>query len=563
MKFLRPLLALALLLILIVAILLWWNTPSRVDMANYAPADSLVYVEFNNLEDVANAIQHSEVWQSAATITKSKPAAPNRFMRAAARAGIGPLPAVLFARAQLALVVVGLNTTEETDTLKVRPEVAIIAETHTSKWRTKPAAVEAVKQLANFAYGASMCAERNADAEYIECSVAGGERKIVGAVEGTVVVVGNTDNAVRACLDVRRGTRPSIHTDTELLKVRASLASEKALAFGYISPLNSAKIFSWAAPLVLMGHAPGDQQLEQLLAVSAGKILRGAAWTATPSQEGIEDRFLFSLEPGVVSRLQPAFETAEQAQDFWKLVPEGFQSLTIYRNKTPAAAWSSLNSAVAFKLDALPAVLFGTLLRSSLLSYGISDPKEALATLSPPLFTLKPSTNTDGSILVARVIDEARLKRSLTQEIFKGGKGEILEGLEAKVDPDKEFAAVFADGYVLLGKSENMRAGLLALQQKAADVKELQHSAQESSAPIVTYANDEARLNNFILTLLKLQGRRLSSDEVAKLQNTLHSADLVSTETRLNAFGIERTTHSAFGQFSTFISLLQPDSASR
>jgi len=149
------------------------------------------------------------------------------------------------------------------------------------------------------------------------------------------------------------------------------------------------------------------------------------------------------------------------------------------------------------------------------------------------------------------------------QEVFKGTQGEILEGLTAKVDPEKEFAAVFADGYVLLGKSENMRAGLSALQQKVADVKELQQSAQESSAPIVTYANDEARLNNFILTLLKLQGRRLSSDEVAKLQNTLHTADLVSTETRLNAFGIERTTHSAFGQFSTFISLLQPEGANR
>src|SRR6185436_21053413 len=86
MKFLRPLLALALLLILIVAVCLWWNTPSRVDMSNYAPADSLVYVEFNNLEDVANAIQHSEAWQSATTITKTKPAAQNQLLHAAARA---------------------------------------------------------------------------------------------------------------------------------------------------------------------------------------------------------------------------------------------------------------------------------------------------------------------------------------------------------------------------------------------------------------------------------------------------------------------------------------------
>ena len=78
-------------------------------------------------------------------------------MTTAARAGVGPLEAVLFARAQIALVVVGMNTSEEDDTLKVRPEVALIAETHTSKWRTKPAAVEAVKKLADFAYGASMC----------------------------------------------------------------------------------------------------------------------------------------------------------------------------------------------------------------------------------------------------------------------------------------------------------------------------------------------------------------------------------------------------------------------
>ena len=559
MKFLRPLLVLVVLLILIGAAFWWWNSPRAVDMADYAPADSIVYVEFNNLAAVAHAIQNSEVWQAAAPITQSKPATQNRFMNTAARAGIGPLPAVLFARAQFALVVVGLNTSEENDTLKVRPEVAIIAETHTSHWRTKPAAVEAVKHLANFAYGASMCSERSADADYVDCSVAGGERKIVGAVDGSLVVIGNSDNAVRSCLEVHRGVRPSIHTDTEMVKVRSSLASDKTLGFGYISPANSAKLFSWAAPL-LMGQAPGDQQLEQLLAVSAGKVLRGVAWTANPSPHGIEDRFLFSLEPGVVSRLQPAFETAERDANFWKLVPEGFQSLTIYRNKEPAVAWTSLDKAVSFKLDAVPAVLFGALLRSSLSVYGIENPKEVLPMLSPPLLTLKPSQGAEGSILVARVSDEEKLRRSLAQEVFNGSKGEILDGLASNPDTGKEFAAVFADGYVLLGKTENMRASLAALRQNAADdKKDLQQSAQQSSAPIVTYANDEARLNNFISTLLRLQGRRLSTDEVAKLHDTLRQAGFASTETRLNAFGIERTTRSAFGQFSTFVGLLQPD----
>src|SRR5215213_2272987 len=559
MKFLRPLLALALLAIVIGAAWLWWSVPARVDMAHYAPADSLVYVEFNDLASVAQAIQHSDVWQAAEPITHTNSSSQSRVTFAAARTGIGPLEAVLFARTQIALVVIGMNTSEENDTLKVRPEVAIVAETHTSKWRTKPAAVEAVNHLANFAYGASRCTERSGDADYIECTVAGAERKIVGAVDGTLIVIGNSDNAVRSCLEVRRGARPSIRTDPELMKVRSSVTSNKTLAFGYISPANSAKLFSWAAPL-LMGQAPGDQQLEQLLAVSAGKVLRGVAWTASPSPHGIEDRFLFSLEPGVVSRLQPAFETAERDENLWKLVHEGFQSLTIYRNKAPAAAWNSLDAAVSFKLDAVPAVLFGSLLQSSLSVYGIDNPKEVLPALSPPLLTLKPSQGAEGSILVARVSDEERLRRSLTQEVFKGDKGEILYGLASNPDPQKEFAAVLADGFVLLGKTENMRAGLVALRQNAAGVKkDLQQSAQQSSAPIVTYANDEARVNNFISTLLMLQGRRLSNDEVAKLQDTLRRAGFAATETRLNAFGIERTTRSAFGQFSTFVGLLQPD----
>ena len=563
MKFLRPLLAIVLLAILIGAAWLWWALPSTVDMAEYAPADSLVYIEFNNPAALVQAIQNSDVWQAAAPITQSKSASQNRLMTTAARAGIGPLEAVLFARTQIALVVVGMNTSEEgADTLKVRPDVALIAETHTSKWRTKPAAVEIVKKLANVKYGAAMCSERGGDADYIECSVAGGERKIIGAVDGTVVVVGNSDNAVRSCLEARRGSRPSMRTDNELLKVRSNLTSEKTLGFGYVSPANSAKLFSWAAPL-LMGWAPGDQQLEQLLTISAGKILRGIAWTASSSNGGIEDRFLFSLEPGVVSRLQPAFETAEKDENFWKLVPESFQSLTIYRNKAPATAWSSLDSAVSFKLDFVPAVFFGRVLSSSLSVYGISSPKEVLVTLNPPLLTLKPSQGAEGSILVARVNDDAKLRQSLAQDVFNGSRGEILEGLESNPNPEKEFAAVFADGYVLLGKSENMSLSLAALRNSKARADDLKESAKESSAPIVTYANDEARLNNFILTLLTLQGRRLSADEVANLQNVFRRSGFSSTETRLNSFGIERTTRSAFGQFGTIVPLLQPDTTGR
>lgn len=564
MKLLRIALVLVLLGILIVAAGIWFNLPTKTDLADYAPADAIVYMEFNSLADVARTIQHTDAWKAAAPITRSGPSTDNRLLTTAARAGLGPVESVLFARTQVALVVVGLDTLQQDDTLKVKPELALIAETHTSRWRTKPVMVESVKRLAEFAYGASSCVGPTDDGDRFECSIPGSDRKLIGAINGTTIILANSDNALKSCLEVRGGTRPSIGTDAEFRKMRSSVATGQSLGFGYISSANSAKLFSWTVPL-LMGLAPGDEYFQQLLALSAAKILRGIAWTAVPSGGGIEDRFLFSLEPGVVERLQPAFQTSQRDENFWKLVPSSFQSLTIYRTREPAAAWNSLDNAVAFKLDALPAVLFGSMLQSSLSVYGINNPKEALSALSPPLLTMKPSTGVDGSVLIARVSDEALLRRSLEQITGKASPPQVLEGLQTDPDPAKEYSAVFADGYVLLGKTENMRQCLVELRRSEATIteekKNVRDSARESTAAIVTYANDEERLTNFISTLMLIQGRRLSGDELTQLQNTLGRSTFAQTETRLNSAGIGRNTRSAFGQFSTFVSLLQPEQA--
>ena len=256
---------------------------------------------------------------------------------------------MILARAQIALVIVGMNTSEDGDTLRIKPEAALIVETHTSQRRIRSAAEEAVKRIAAFAYGHAACAQHTEGAEFLECVAPAGDRRIVAALEGSLVVIGNSKTAVQSCLEVRRGQRPSLRTDADLLRMRSNLNTEKALASGYVSSANAARLFSWAAPL-LMGKTPGDHQLEQLLGVSAAKILRGIAWSSESSGGGIQDRFLFSLEPSVVERLRPAFQTVQTDDEFWKLVPETFQSLTIYRSEDPQAAWIAMDSAVSSKL---------------------------------------------------------------------------------------------------------------------------------------------------------------------------------------------------------------------
>src|SRR5215467_14141057 len=160
MKILRPLIILSVLVLLVAGLTLWWNQPARVDMAAYAPADSLAYVEINSVSDIAKAIQQTDTWKAVAPIIGINSRPENSWATIASRAGLAPVQAVVASRAQMALVVVGINTAETADSVRVKPEVALIVETHTSKWRTKSAAVNAIKQISDFAYGDSVCTER-------------------------------------------------------------------------------------------------------------------------------------------------------------------------------------------------------------------------------------------------------------------------------------------------------------------------------------------------------------------------------------------------------------------
>src|SRR6476620_5625723 len=208
MRLLRLLVALACLLLLAI-VAIWWNWPHKVDMASYAPADALVYIEVNSVEDVLKAIKQGQVFQTLSSVTGMKSNNASNWTVWAARAGIAPAQSVVFARAQMALVVVDIDRQTNGDALRVKPEAALIVETQTAKWRLKSVVLDSVKQLARFAYGTTECSEH----EYIECKDPSGSRKILAAVEGSTVIIGNSDKAVQSCLAVRRGQRPNLSTD--------------------------------------------------------------------------------------------------------------------------------------------------------------------------------------------------------------------------------------------------------------------------------------------------------------------------------------------------------------
>ena len=559
MKPLRALATLLALLIIAVAGFLWWNRPQRVDMSGYAPADSLVYLEFNSLPDLVRAIEQNDTWKAAAKTLNTDSRLIDPFWSAIARSGAAPAKSVVLSRAQFALVLVGMNSIPDGDTLRIRPEVALVVETHTASWRIRTMAADAVKSLATHAYGQSTCVERSGDAYYVDCSSSTSGRKLMATVDGSVVIIGNTETAVRACLDVRQGSRPSLRTDPELQRSREQLNAAGAFSFGYVSSANVAKIFSWAAP-VLMGRAPGDPQLEQLLATSAGKILKSVAWTSRSLSGGMEDRYLISLDPELLPRFEPVFATTPASEDVWRHIPDGAETFTLYQVRNPLDALNAMNSAVSYKLDALSAVMFSSLVRSSVSVYGMETPAQVLPVLQAPLVTLRAKPTDESSVLIARVSDEARLRSVLESQKIEGGiriidlsKGFSNEGSAA-------FLAVMVDGYVVMGKTESVDSWFSMTQPQTAG-NWFQQITPDANAATITYSNDSTRVSSFLLTMNLLRGNRLSEEQNAAVMNATKASSFSITESRLNDRGIERTTRSPFGQISTLMSFLQSDAA--
>ena len=129
MKFFRALLALLAFILIIVACYLWWGRPGRVDMAGYVPADSLVYLEVNSLTDLVKAIEQNQTWKSAAQSVNADSKLLDPSWTWLARIGVAPVKSVVLSRAQFALAVVGMDSIPEGDTLRIRPEVALVIET--------------------------------------------------------------------------------------------------------------------------------------------------------------------------------------------------------------------------------------------------------------------------------------------------------------------------------------------------------------------------------------------------------------------------------------------------
>ncbi len=443
----------------VVCLWVWWNRPRPIDVATRVPSEALVYAEANDLPRLLESLTAVEPWRA---ILGAGARRSSLWGRALAWIGAGRARDVVLARAQVAFIVLDLEADGGTEALNVKPSAALIAETHTSEWRTRSAVEDLVGELARRVYG-TPSVERNdgEDGLTITWTAPTGNRRLIANVVGSTVIVGNDEQTVQACIAVRRKEHRSLAEEARFDAMRRRFTDPATLAFGYVSPRGATEIAKILA-LTYAARMSDDPRAQSAAAIIlpqlAGKILRDATWSMRVADGRIEDEYLFALPDELASRIAPSFSPSpEPIHSAERLLPAGTHQLTRYNYEDPAAAWEGMKSAIASQLDRLIEPLAGRVLDAALKPYGIESPRDFLRAAGPEIATAQILADDETRLLVARVKDETALRAEVRRHL-RSFRREALGDVELLVSTDEaRGAACFVDGYLILGRAEDVR----------------------------------------------------------------------------------------------------------
>lgn len=498
------------------------------DLRNFAPADALIYLETKDLGKTLDALTNNRAFAEAA---KAKP------------------DFSLLKNVQAAIVVSGFETsenqvTEENSVLNFKPHFALIAETHLWNWQTLRLVENNLNDFIRRSYGEDAkleTSEKNAGKSFVW--TAKNDRKIYAFVENSRVYFGNDETIIEKCLAVSRGTGES-----SAKSGRGNFsAAENTLADGFISTAGIREIANIVGVRTAMQtteDGAGRSFIARFLPTLLQNSVQEIDWTATQTEQGIEDKISIATAPEVAKIFNEtlAANTSAQTNAAEFLSPDVY-SATRYNLQNPLIAWRSLLLVAAKQTDAASGKIVQTFAGTLLAPYEITDAETFLDAVDAPILTAQFDADGEKSVVIANVKNVENLKKSIAGIDFKV-QPEKISNAEIWKSEDGETSAAFVENKLILGSSD---AVAKCLQAKQTGANLAKNSARqnfiESRAASATFGKDSAE------SVVEVLG--------GKKQENLQLNVGFFTETRFTEKGIERRTVSPFGLIGSLIEQIQ------
>jgi hypothetical protein len=541
---------------------LFWQRTGKVDMAAYVPAQAMAFAEIDDLPRVAAALGTISSWDELWGELRLTTSPTATFLRKVAGAtGVGPSDLVLFDRAQIGVAIFGFDANDVDQTLKVKPKIALVVETHSSPFRSRSTLRRLISNFVKSGNQEVPSAEYESEgAQWTQWNLEPDKRRIFLVINASQAVISNDEASARACLAAVRGEAPTLASVPEYKTMKARVNNSVALAFGYVASKGTDQLLQLVARAYAVGLAeqPAAQSAAASLLPTISNRLSGElGWSVAVNNGRLKDDYLFEFhenqskaaDPG----LQPGSLMIEPALSY---IPQHATTFTAYRPSDPSEAWQSFRSIISSRLDVTSSFFINRLLDVILEPYGIADPVKFLKSVDSPVVTARMGDNEDDSVVVARLKDQITLKQSMGSSSSRA-KAHAQRNSTISGRDNDAFEFKVAGNLVIIGKS--------GIVQQCIDSN--LHNRTIVNAPRFDALRQFWTNNSSIAVTISSEaptGREIwpavhpslpvpayfASDELGTATTTgLYRV----TSTTVNRNGFERTTFSNFGLFGDIL----------
>lgn len=549
----------------LVVLWLWWNRTTQTELATYAPADCLAFVEVNDLVAAAQGFESTQAWTAlAGPVGARATLVPSRWIIRLARwTGIGSTEAILLARSQAAIVFTGAQANQAGPTLTIKPLATLVIETHTTQRRMRPTIEQHIGDLARRVYGESVMSRKQvAGIDLSEWSSADGSRHIVAAFADTVAIVGNDEPSVLQCLEARQGRRAALSGEKQLDDLRKRLDSPNASVFGFVSK-NGVKALLQA--FALRGAASSnDLTASQIFSDTVGGLIDGLGWTSRFVDGMAEDRSSITLSQGVADKLRGNFVPADKlALGDLPFVPADVHSVSVYHFRDVEGLWRDLGSVIASHSDLIGAIAARPVLRGILKPYGIENAEAFVHSVGPRVQTIRLEEDSP-AVLVTDSLDPPGLRKLVSQRLGPKPKVENVGDFELMLSSTDNWSASFAGNHFLIGPAEAVRRCFQAKAQPLTSSDAFRKSQRliDVSLPlsVVSFVKDQHAAISFVEVFSERERSAFSTNAPA-IEEASRSLPYAVSVIMLKDSGLEWTSRSSFGLVGSLLVTLSPETA--
>ena len=306
--------------------------------------------------------------------------------------------------------------------------------------------------------------------------------------------------------------------------------------------------------LAMASQTGEEEEVKSFIAGVLPQILRSSvsdvSWTATKTEQGIEDEYLISTAPDVSNVLSETMTpgTAGNGSPL-DLMPGNLPTVTLYNLRDPQVAWRSLLLLAQKQAGPVNGKIIGEFSNLLFEPYGIRDSELFLTSVKAPIVTANFDAEGEKPFAMVWLKDEEKVKRAIAPELRPTGDGMTDEGVRFGRSDADNLEAGFVGGRLVIGTIEgvgNCFTGNGRIPSVEFEKEKLGKMTASNAAIVTTGINASSAAN-------------IASALSAKKSDDAKADSNYFTETRFAKNGIERKTVSDFGLIGSIIAQLAPE----